>query len=682
MKKRSAILIVDDTEMNRSMLADMLSEDYEILEAANGLEAVALLHKRHDGISLVLLDIVMPEMDGFEVLALMNKNGWIGRIPVITISSETAATYIDHAYDLGASDYISRPFDEKTVRRRVRNTIMLYSKQKALEGMVAEQIVEKEKNNFLMVEILSNIVEFRNGESGLHVLHIRTLTEIFLRELQKATDRYPLSPARAALIVNASALHDVGKISIPESILNKPGKLTPEEFEIMKTHSALGAQIMEDALQRHREELLQVAYNICRWHHERWDGRGYPDGLSGDDIPIEAQVVALADVYDALTSVRVYKGPYPHDVAMRMILDGECGAFNPLLLDCLRAVGPYLEKELKLRSQGDVAEASIRELSSRVVAGGAVSNRTLTLLEQERTKYQFFASMSNEIQFEYNFQSDLLTISEWGAQRLGMGMLVEHPERSAELGKVFSPEDYRDLKGRLRRATRERPIVSASYRLRVKGEERWYKAVARPLWEEDDPGELVGVIGKFVDEHEERMRLEQLRREAEQDFLTGLSNLSFARGEIQRALAAAGRRRHALVLLDLDGFRAANERGGHLFGDEVLQYVAGLIKQSVREGDLAARIGGDEFLLFLECEGELEPVIQRIFESLHGEYGGFKVTVSMGIALAPRDGDAYDGLFHIADQALYAAKKGGKDRYCYYDDSMRELLSVLSPIDR
>ena len=207
MGKQGKILIVDDTEMNRSMLADMLQEDYEILEAENGLEAAKLLYQLHDGISLVLLDIIMPEMDGFEVLTLMSKNDWIERIPVITISSETASAYIDHAYDLGATDYISRPFDEKTVQRRVRNTIMLYSKQKALESLVAEQIVEKEQNNFLMVEILSNIVEFRNGESGLHVLHIRILTEILLRKLQEITDRYPLTAAQIALIVNASALH-------------------------------------------------------------------------------------------------------------------------------------------------------------------------------------------------------------------------------------------------------------------------------------------------------------------------------------------------------------------------------------------------------------------------------------------------------------------------------------------
>lgn len=516
MNKQGTILIVDDTEMNRAMLADMLADDYQIIEASNGVEAVEMLKRKADEISLVLLDIVMPGMDGFEVLAMMNKNGWIDRIPVITISSETASSYIDHAYDLGASEYISRPFDEKTVKRRVHNIIMLYSKQKKLEDMVAEQVVEKEKNNFLMVEILSNIVEFRNGESGLHVLHIRTLTEIFLRKLQEMTGRYPMPAAKIALIVNASALHDIGKISIPENILNKPGRLTAEEFEVMKTHSEIGAAIMKDAMQRNHEELIVVAYGICRWHHERYDGRGYPDHLKGDDIPIEAQVVALADVYDALTSERVYKAAYSHETALRMILDGECGAFNPLLMDCLRQVAPFLKEELRLHSQGEVNEENIRALSSQILTGKKISSRTLSLLEQERTKYQFFASMSNEIQFEYSFRSDVLTLSEWGARQLELGVLIEHPADSRELRRVFRAEDFKDLSDRLCGATPERPIAKANYRLRVGGQKRWFKVVARPLWENESSGEVVGAIGKLVDVHDEQVQLAQLRQLAAQ----------------------------------------------------------------------------------------------------------------------------------------------------------------------
>ena len=327
MGKQGKILIVDDTEMNRSMLADMLQEDYEILEAENGLEAAKLLYQLHDGISLVLLDIIMPEMDGFEVLTLMSKNDWIERIPVITISSETASAYIDHAYDLGATDYISRPFDEKTVQRRVRNTIMLYSKQKALESLVAEQIVEKEQNNFLMVEILSNIVEFRNGESGLHVLHIRILTEILLRKLQEITDRYPLTAAQIALIVNASALHDVGKISIPEEILNKPGRLTEEEFGVVKGHVEASIGII-----KHLPSLDYVIPAVTG-HHERYDGGGYPRGIAGENIPLTARILCVADSFDAMVSKRCYKPGIPLKRVMEILREEAGKQFDPRLVE-------------------------------------------------------------------------------------------------------------------------------------------------------------------------------------------------------------------------------------------------------------------------------------------------------------------------------------------------------------
>ena len=312
MRKKQRILIVDDSEMNRAILADMLGEGYEILEAENGLEAVEYLKKLTTNIDLLLLDIMMPMMDGFEVLAVMNKYHMISDIPVIMISAERASSYVERAYEMGVTDYISRPFNALVVQKRVENTLMLYAKQKRLVHMVADQIYEKEKNNDMMINILSHIVEFRNGESGLHILHIHTMTEILLRHLCSKTDRYGLTGEDIARISTASALHDVGKISVSDSILNKPGRLTEEEFQIMKTHSVIGAQMLSQLPVYGDEPFIRTAYEICRWHHERYDGTGYPDGLKGDEIPISAQIVSLADVYDALTSERCYKiGIFP-----------------------------------------------------------------------------------------------------------------------------------------------------------------------------------------------------------------------------------------------------------------------------------------------------------------------------------------------------------------------------------
>lgn len=368
MDYKETILIVDDSALNRMVLMEILGkENYTFLEAENGQQAVELLDC-HPEVDLLLLDITMPEIDGFGVLEAMNQYHWIEETPVIMISAEDSYTFVERAYDLGASDYITRPFDARVVCRRVSNALMLYAKQKRLVQMVAEQVYEKEKVSNTMISILSHIVEFRNNESGLHVVHIRTITELLLRRLRKKTDRYPLTEADISLISTASALHDIGKINIPEQILNKPGRLTKEEFEIVKTHSAVGEHMLRQIPFNQNEPLVKIAREICRWHHERWDGRGYPDGLKGDEIPISAQVVSLADVYDALTSERCYKAAFDHETALNMIVNGECGAFNPLLLECLMDGADQIKQamqETEEEKQKD-AEQSQRQEANRL----------------------------------------------------------------------------------------------------------------------------------------------------------------------------------------------------------------------------------------------------------------------------------------------------------------------------
>ena len=347
LQEKSKILLVDDSKMNRMMLTEILGDSYHILEAENGRECLETLQAEAGNIALVLLDINMPVMDGFEVLKAMNANHTIEDTPVIMISSEDSDAAIRRSYELGASDYVNRPFDARIVYRRVTNTIKLYAKQRRLVQMVSDQIRARENNTDMLVGVLSHIVEFRNGESGLHVRHIRIITELLLRRLLEISSRYSITAEQQDMIPLASALHDIGKIGIDEKILNKPGKLTPEEFEVMKTHSMLGAKMLHDLDDFAEQPLLQTAYEIARWHHERWDGRGYPDGLKGDEIPISAQLVSLADVYDALTSERCYKKAFSHERAVQMIQNGECGAFNPLLLQCLTNIQSDLKVELQ-----------------------------------------------------------------------------------------------------------------------------------------------------------------------------------------------------------------------------------------------------------------------------------------------------------------------------------------------
>ena len=682
--QKQKILIVDDSEMNRSILADMLGDEYDIFEADDGVKAIAALQKHRAEIDLVLLDIVMPEMDGFEVLTIMNSNNWIEDLPVIMISAENDPSNIERAYNLGVADFINRPFNAAIVHRRVINTLLLYTKQKKLVGMVAEQIYEKEQHSRLMIDILSHIVEFRNGESGQHVLHIRTLTELLLKHLTLKTDRYNISSSDIALISTASALHDIGKIAIPEEILNKPGRFTPEEFEVMKTHSEIGANMM-DGLPIHKDEpLVKVARSICRWHHERYDGKGYPDGLKGDEIPISAQIVALADVYDALTSERVYKKAYPHDVAVKMILDGQCGAFNPLLLECLKDAADRLPQVLQDDNSQDsqtIAVHSVAEEMHRHEELSA-SERTLQLLEHERMKYSFFATISQEIQFEYVLNPSMIILNAWGANRLGLKESFMNPLEDEKVLSIMGKGNIDKLSSFLRNTTPSQPVIEEDFLCNMDGESRWFRIIAKATWASDDPPQYTGAIGKAIDIHESRMKLDILEKMASHDPLTGLLNHASAKKWIQERMDAHPNEKFALAILDLDHFKSANDNYGHIFGDHVLKFLSSKLCDSIRGRDIVARVGGDEFLIFLEYTGDLNPIISRIFSSLSGcVYENFPISISMGIAETSKIGTNYEDLFHAADQALYTVKRSGRGKFRFYDESMHKMLSVISPID-
>ena len=495
--EKQKILIVDDSEMNRAILTGILDDGYDFLEAENGLQALDVL-RAHRDISLVLLDIVMPELDGFGVLSVMSEQHWIDQTPVIMISAESDSMLVERAYQLGATDYISRPFDKSVVRRRVINTLMLYSKQKHLMRMITEQVYRREKSNRLMTGILSHIVEFRNAESGPHVQHIQTVSELLLRQLARKTDRYALTEDDIALISTASALHDIGKISIPDSILNKPGKLTAEEFEVVKTHAAVGASILQNLPMTQDEPLIQVAYQICRWHHERYDGHGYPDGLVGDQIPITAQVVSLADVYDALTGERCYKKAYPHETAVRMIQNGECGVFNPLLIECLLDIQDQLQREIGTPPEARNFSLAAQRISDHMVCEDDLpfENNLQYRLAYEREKKTFFAPFAGGLQFDYNIRQDKASVSDYTADPV-----CENQTFTADaLLRLYavSPEDSRRLRDAAKQTTPESPDASISATVIVRGEKTLCRIAIRTLWSRESIRRMIGVVGYVV----------------------------------------------------------------------------------------------------------------------------------------------------------------------------------------
>ena len=348
---RQSVLIVDDSAMNRMLLSQMLNSQFDTAEAASGEDCLRLLEQNPTGISVVLLDIHMTGIDGFTVLEAMSQRGMLEEIPVIMISSEDNVDTVRRAFDLGASDYISRPFDARVVYQRITNTIRMYAKQRRLSAMVADQVSQKEKRSQMMIGILSRVVERRNGESRTHVQHISTLTGMLLDHLVQKTETYPLTQEMRRTISMASVLHDIGKMEIGEQVLNSPEPRTPEDEETMRQHTLLGARMLEELDAYRDEDFVRVAYQICRWHHERYDGSGYPDQLVGEQIPIAAQVVGLADAYETLTTGSGSQPPVPCTAAVQMLCTGEAGAFNPVLLDCLREIENEIDDAMRRRPE-------------------------------------------------------------------------------------------------------------------------------------------------------------------------------------------------------------------------------------------------------------------------------------------------------------------------------------------
>ena len=513
---KQKILIADDSEMNRELLTAILEEEYDIIQVNDGVQAVDCLQRHAEEISLLLLDIVMPHMDGFEVLSYMNKEHWIEAIPVVIISSENSPVYIKRGYDLGVTDFIGKPFDANMVLRRSANAILLGAKQRRMTSIVSNQIYEREKSSKLMINILSHIVEFRNGESGLHVLHIQTITEMLLCQLvQKENNRYALSKEQIRMITTASALHDIGKISIPDEILNKPGRLTAEEFAVIKGHSMAGANMLSELpLDQKEEPLVKTAYEICRWHHERYDGGGYPDGLKGEEIPVSAQVVALADVYDALTSERCYKDAYSHEKAIEMILAGQCGAFNPLMLECLLDISSSLKKKMGYKSKERYEQTDLSDIASRFHDFEMDSSEKIVQqLEVERMRYNFLAEGSRNIIFTYTISPPLLTFNQAGCKRSGITEPLFSPLQSGVLKDLVEEQSLKRLIRKITQATRETPDVVSNLLLTDGKNPCHYRCQCRVIWTDGAEKGYTGIVGKLTDITDDYMVMENVREE-------------------------------------------------------------------------------------------------------------------------------------------------------------------------
>lgn len=668
------MLIVDDNAMNRLVLSEMLGDDYRIAEVCDGDEAIDFLHERSNEISLMLLDIMMPRVSGLEVLEYMKANKLIDTIPVIVVSAESENEVVSKAFDLGATDYLNRNFDERIVKRRVENAIMLYAKQKRLVGMVASQIYERERSNDLMVSILSHTVEFRNQESGMHVQNVRRLTELILNNLAETHPELSIDADYISIVSMASALHDIGKIAIPEEILNKPGRLTDEEFAIMKTHSLEGAKMLEKIPSIQSEPLVKSAYEIARWHHERDDGRGYPDGLSGDDIPLSAQVVSLADVYDALTSERAYKSAFSHEKACEMILNGECGNFNPMLMESLRNLGTRLSEVVDVDTDEFVQFDSVDRIANEISAESDLTpvSKTIEMLEKEKEKYSFFSSLTEEFHFEYIVNPSMLILPENTASYFGIGRRTFNPLQNEKVIEVFGgQESLDDLISKIKSEDSKDAVIDLSFDLYKDGEPKHVRAVIKTYYNEET-GQLESLIGRLFGLVDNEHSPFDFRMPSGLDPLTGLYDAESFRTAAEQLLSQNDLP-YAMIIIDMDDFGKVNEKHGHLVGNSLLRDTADRIRYMVRNEDLIARIGGDEFLVLAQFDKGEESVFERLQENLSGpDEDGLGAKVSLGVAFTEDVGSDYDELFNASDKALRSAKEAGKNQCVIYENSMSD----------
>ncbi len=514
---REKILVVDDAEINRAILDELFCREYDILEAENGLEAIKQIEAVNGELAALLLDIVMPEMDGFGVLKYLSEKQLIQQIPVFLITAETSSEIAMQGYEGGVVDVITKPIvSPALVRKRVNNAIELYRSRRNLSALVEkhvktirEQSEQLKRTNVSIIDMLSSVIEFRSGESGQHVRRIRHATQILLTRMQKTVPQYRITDDEIDFISNAAAMHDIGKISVPDYILNKPGRLTKEEFEQMKKHTVYGCGILEMIPFFKGEKIFSYSYDICRHHHERWDGRGYPDGLKGDEISIGAQVVSIADVYDALVSERVYKKAFPREKARDMIAGGECGCFNPLLVQEFLKIEPelyetmYKENEAVKDNDERIAwmrKAPIEENETKL------SERTIQLLEMERKKYQILSELSGELLFDFRRQTDAVDLNERFVKLFGGSCQVLHAADYFRHCDLMKEEDKKLLLEDLSKMTRENSRYEGEFLMKTKsGRWEWFSLIFHGLWGTAED-ECAGYIGKMTSIHDLKER--------------------------------------------------------------------------------------------------------------------------------------------------------------------------------
>lgn len=689
-QERGTILLVDDQSEDRAQLRQLLSPEYEIVEAADGNEGIQMMETYCLQLAAVLLDVDMPGLDGFEVLQIARQKGWLRAVPVFLIAEERAEEALERGYELGAMDILTKPFWPQVVRRRVDSMVELYRHRYELEQAVEEQtarIREQDarlrKTNKSIVETLSAAIGFRNVNSGVHVRRMRQITRLLLTDVMEHFPEYQLTEELVKRVAALSILHDIGKIGVPDAILNKSGRLTEDEYECMKSHTIYGGELAERMDFQTGEEGRQYCYEICRHHHERWDGSGYPDGLRGEEIPIWVQAVSIADAYEALVSHRVYKAAYTANEAVQMILYGECGAFNPKILESLRRISPQLVKEVAGEAEWEEKHTSF-PLREEMLAPIAKPPESVTsseeaqlLFDLEQEKYRIIAELSEDMIFTYNALFDSMEFSEKFCKVFQVPAYVNAYSKRPLSERTFYPEEYEELMKKRRGLTWAVPEMEMDLRLPLpSGSRPWFHLVIHAINDKNDRTRELGYVGKLTNINRIKKEATEWQKRANTDALTQLYNRAGAHilFEELRQESRQTPLELTVAFMDIDRFKTLNDTLGHEAGDQILTAFGHSVRRLFRPDDIVSRFGGDEFLVVMKGMGERTFAENKLGQLCRQTVkiacvdSPLEISSSIGVAFFPKDGAEFDDLLRKADKALYASKRAGRGRISFYED--------------
>ena len=713
------ILIADSSEINKPILYEVFASQYELLTADNSEQTVKLISEHYNEIVLALIDKQLAERISKDAAQSLAVLGALEAFPVIIILSGDDSSLKQQKLHLPFSDVVNSPVNPMIIKRRALNLIEFFHNKKELEQLVKDQskeilqqnraLQEKQKKintiNNDMLDTLSMVIEYRDVESGRHIHRIRKFTEVLLRVLAEKYPKYNITEDKIELIVSASSLHDIGKIAIPDSILLSPGRLNFEEFRIMKQHTLKGCEILDQLDAVEKNEYFRYCYDICRYHHEKWDGMGYPDGLVGDQIPIWAQVVSLADCYDALTSERTYKAAYTHEQAVEMIRNGACGAFSDEMMDCFSAVLDKFKELAAAYADVNNADRSVSDKNlpktepetkrdhkrdlyvkmDRTDLIETIENQKSVIVDMQKHDKEVIYKIS-DIVLEFDIRSDMLHERK-GSMKDICGYIPKNYEETISVLAESCTDDYHPLFLRTFRLSNivERSI-NGDDRIEIecmtdvgKGGFSSVRCCAVPIVENNELDKIyfmITVISEAMPHH---------HYSPDRDIVTGLWNYAGVKREIDDYITREGENgHHALIKIDIDDFRSINRHAGYRFGNDILCDISNLLKFQIPGSNILGRIEDDNFVIFIkDCpdRDERKALIEDIFNCIHksyvfGDESSSDISASIGIALYPEDGTDFELLFKNASKAVELAKLNGKNMYLYYNSNMRKSFEL------